>query len=183
MLLSVWHRQRPSGRKGEGVFGVALIIICSDIHDNIWKLDDALPGMNDGDALVFCGDFCAPFTLAQLGEGFKGPVHAVLGNNDGDARLLTLVAAAAGNVSLHGALAELDFDGFKVGVNHYPEIAAGLAASGRYNLVCYGHDHTLRCDQVGQTWLVNPGEMMGRFGRSTYLVFDTRAETFSVREL
>ena len=30
-----------------------LITICSDIHDNIWKLADALPGMNDGDLLIF----------------------------------------------------------------------------------------------------------------------------------
>jgi hypothetical protein len=38
--------------------------------------------------------------------------------------------------------------------NHYPEIAAGLARAGRYDLVCYGH--TLRVDRVGATWLVNP---------------------------
>ncbi len=159
------------------------ITICSDIHDNIWKLADALPGMNDGEILLFCGDFCAPFTLAQLAEGFRGPVHVVWGNNDGDARLLGQVAAAAGNVTLHGELAELDLDGFKVAVNHYPQIAAGLAASGRYNLVCYGHDHTLMHTQVGAGWLVNPGEVMGRFGRSTYLIFDTLAKTVTVREI
>jgi len=162
---------------------MTLITICSDIHDNIWKLADALPGMNDGEALVFCGDFCAPFTLAQLAKGCDGPVHAVFGNNDGDAWWLSRVAAAAGNVTLHGALAELDFDGCKVAVNHYPGIAAGLAASGRYNLVCYGHDHTLKYELVGETWLVNPGEMMGRFGRSTYVIFDTETEKITVREV
>lgn len=30
-----------------------LTTICSDIHDNIWKLADALPGMNDSDLLIF----------------------------------------------------------------------------------------------------------------------------------
>lgn len=159
------------------------IVICSDIHDNIWKLGDALPGMNDGEVAIFCGDFCAPFTLAQLAKGFDGPVHAVFGNNDGDARLLSQVAAAAGNATLHGELAELEFDGFKVAVNHYPEIAINLAESGRYDLVCYGHDHTLRTVQVGRCWLVNPGEMMGRFGRSTYLIFDTLKRSFTVREV
>ncbi len=159
------------------------IIICSDIHDNIWKLADALPGMNDGDVVVFCGDFCAPFTLAQLAEGFEGSVHAVFGNNDGDARLLSRVAASAGNVTLHGALAELDIGGCRVAVNHYPAIAAGLAASGRYDLVCYGHDHTIKQEEVGGCWLVNPGEMMGRYGRSSYVVFDTETETLTVRDV
>ena len=160
-----------------------LITICSDIHDNIWKLADALPGMNDGDLLIFGGDFCAPFTLNQLATGFDGPVHAVWGNNDGDARLLSRVAAAAGNVTLHGELAELDLNGFRVAVNHYPEIAVGLAASGRYDLVCYGHDHTLKYERVGGTWLVNPGEMMGRFGRSTFIIFDTMTQVVTVRSV
>ena len=34
--------------------------------------------------MIFCGDFCAPFTLTEIGQGFAGPVHCVLGNNDGD---------------------------------------------------------------------------------------------------
>jgi len=159
------------------------LAICSDIHDNIWKLADALPGMNDADVCLFCGDFCAPFTFAQLAQGFHGLVHAVLGNNDGDARLLSQVAAASGNAILHGEFAETDLEGFKVAVSHYPQIALGLAGSGRYDLVCYGHDHTLTYQQIGKTWLVNPGEMMGRFGKSTYLLFDTATNTVQVREV
>jgi hypothetical protein len=158
------------------------ITICSDIHDNIWRLEELLPGMNDGELLIFCGDFCAPFTLAQLAEGFDGPVHAVHGNNDGDVRLLGQVAEQAGNVTLHGELAELDLDGYRVAVNHYPDIAEGLARSGRYDLVCYGHDHTLRIDKVDGTWIVNPGEVMGRFGRSTYVLFDTEDDATTIRE-
>lgn len=162
---------------------MARITICSDIHDNVWRLADALPGMSDGEILIFCGDFCAPFTLTQLAQGFQGPIHAVWGNNDGDAWLLSKVAAAAGNVTLHGQLAELDVAGFKIAANHYPQVASNLAASGRYDLVCYGHDHTLSHMQVGDSWLINPGEVMGRLGRSTYVIFDTQAETVTVREV
>lgn len=161
----------------------ALVTICSDVHDNIWKLADALPGMNDGEVLLFCGDFCAPFTLDQIASGFDGEVHAVFGNNDGDGRLLSRVAAAAGNVTLHGEMAELDLAGCRVAINHYPEVAAGLAASGRHDLVCYGHDHTLTYEQVAGCWLVNPGEIMGRFGRSSYVIFDSTAGTITVREV
>lgn len=149
------------------------LAVCSDIHDNIWKLETALPLMSEASALIFCGDFCAPFTLAQMAGGFKGPVHVVFGNNDGDPRLLTQVAAKAGNVTLHGQFADLDFDGLHVAVNHYPEIARPIAESGRYGLVCYGQDHKLYQEQVGKTLLINPGEIMGRFGRSTFMLVET----------
>ena len=42
------------------------LVICSDIHDNIWALESALPGMAGADALLFLGDFCAPFTLSLI---------------------------------------------------------------------------------------------------------------------
>ena len=38
------------------------IAILSDTHDNIWVLKDLLAGL-EADALLFCGDFCAPFIL------------------------------------------------------------------------------------------------------------------------
>jgi putative phosphoesterase len=159
------------------------IAICSDIHDNIWKLERALPGMSQADALIFCGDFCAPFTLTQLALGFKGPVHAVLGNNDGDQRLLLQMAERAGNVTLHGQIAEIQLGGARIAVNHYPEIAHGLAGSGLYDMVCYGHNHTLNQELHGKTLLLNPGEIMGRFGRSTYMVLDTASQGVSVVEV
>ena len=35
------------------------IAVLSDIHDNIWKLETLLVGL-EADVLVFCGNFCAP---------------------------------------------------------------------------------------------------------------------------
>ncbi|HEC23319.1 MAG TPA: metallophosphoesterase [Chloroflexi bacterium] len=159
------------------------IAICSDIHDNIWKLESALPGMNRANALIFCGDFCAPFTLVQLARGFEGPVHAVFGNNDGDQRLLLQKAGEVGNAELHGLFAELEIGGVRIAVVHYPEIARGLAASGHYDVVCYGHDHTLHEERVGDTLLLNPGEIMGRFGRSTYMLLDADTRTVTVHDI
>jgi putative phosphoesterase len=138
--------------------------------------------MNEANALLFCGDFCAPFTLTQLARGFDGPVHAVLGNNDGDPRLLVQMAEEAGNVTLHGQLAELEIGGLKIAVNHYPEIARGLAHSARYDVVCYGHDHVAHEEHVGATLLLNPGEIMGRFGRRTYLILDADTRTPTLHE-
>jgi len=86
------------------------IAILSDTHDNIWVLKNLLAGLQ-ADTLLFCGDFCAPFTLAQIAEGFAGPVHVVFGNNDGDKLLMSQVAGRFPHVTLHGDLAELELDG------------------------------------------------------------------------
>jgi len=151
-----------------------IVAVCSDIHDNIWALEEAVPQMAQADAVIFCGDFCAPFTLVQLAEGAAGrPLHVVWGNNDGDRWLLTQNAAAHEHVTLHGELASVELGGLRVGATHYPDIAEGLADSGRYDLVCCGHDHTARRDRVGDCDLLNPGELMGRFGRSTFALYDT----------
>lgn len=159
------------------------IAICSDIHDNIWKLESALVSMSRANALIFCGDFCAPFTLTQLAHGFEGPIHAVLGNNDGDQRLLLAMADEAANVTLHGQFADLELDGLRVAINHYPEIARGLAVSDLYDVVCYGHDHILNKEMVGDTLLINPGEIMGRFGRSTFALLDTSDKSVTVHDV
>ncbi len=148
------------------------VAILSDIHDNIWKLETLLASL-EADVLVFCGDFCAPFTLSQIGEGFDGPIHAVLGNNDGDQLLLARNAARFPHLTLHGLFAELDLDGRRVAVTHYPDIGRALARGGSYDLVCHGHSHERVIEQTGSTLRVNPGEVMGRLGPSTYAVYDT----------
>jgi len=149
------------------------IAVLSDIHDNIWTLEKVLGEVAGAEALVFCGDFCAPFTLTMIAERFRGPIHAILGNNDGDPLLLSKNAAKAGHVTLHGSFAELNVAERRIFVVHYPQIAEAVAASGQYDLVCFGHNHQAEMRRLGRTLLLNPGEVMGRFGHSTYAIYDT----------
>ena len=160
-----------------------IIAILSDIHDNIWKLEEVLQGLGGAEELIFCGDFCAPFTLKQIAASFPGSVHVVFGNNDGDKLFLSRVATQAGNVTLHGEFAELELGGRKIAASYYPAIAAGLAASDRYDLVCYGHSHRAAEERVGDTLLINPGEVMGRLGRSTYVLYDTNTGQAALQEI
>jgi hypothetical protein len=162
-----------------------MIAILSDVHDNIWKLTDLLQDIEEAgaDTLIFCGDLCAPFTLKQIGETFAGPVHVVLGNNDGDVLLLSRIANGLDNVTLHGPFAYLEIEGRQVAVNHYPQIAHDQARSGQYDLVCYGHDHTATVEQQGDTMLVNPGEVMGRFGQSSYALYDPATGQAELRQV
>jgi putative phosphoesterase len=162
------------------------IAILSDIHDNVWNLRAALAGAQAADALICCGDLCSPFVIGLLAEGFAGrPIHIVFGNNDGDLYRITQNAAGFEHVRLHGALFQGELGGRRVAVNHYPDIALAIAAAGRHDLVCYGHNHLFNVEQRGGTLTVNPGAIMGydpagkRDIPATFVVYDTETGSTS----
>ncbi len=157
-----------------------LIAILSDIHDNIWNLEKVLPQLEEAKALLFCGDFCAPFTLKMMADGFTGPVHCVFGNNDGDAFLLSRIARQADNVTLYPQMGELELGGRKIVFIHYPHIANSLAASGKYDAVFSGHTHEQRVEKMGPTLWADPGEVMGRFGQPSFGLYDTDSGEFTL---
>ena len=158
------------------------IAIISDVHDNLWALADLLPRLATSDALLCLGDYCAPFTMSAIGEGFSGPVHVVFGNNDGDRVLLSTVAAEAGNVTVHGQYAELTLGGRLIAMTHLPEIASAIAAGERHDLVCHGHNHQRKQTSVGRTILLDPGEVMARFGVCSYGTYDTCTGAAEIHE-
>ena len=157
------------------------IAVLSDIHDHLHQLVRVLAALPEHapERLFFLGDFCAPFTLAELAKGFSGPIDCVLGNNDGDPLLLSRIAAAHPHVTLHGQYAEIEAGGRKFALNHYPEIARRVAESGAFDAVFSGHDHQRYAHQLGRTVWANPGEIMGRFGTVSFGIYDTEAGTFS----
>ncbi|MGD8632449.1 MAG: metallophosphoesterase [Anaerolineales bacterium] len=150
------------------------IAVISDTHDNLEKIDASISKLKDADVVLHCGDLCAPFVIKRLGEQLEGiPLHVVWGNNEGDTFMISKVALNFEDVFLHGELAELDLGGLRIAVNHYPRIARGLARSGLYDLVCYGHDHSAHTEKVDDCILLNPGEILGMNGSSTLAMFDT----------
>jgi hypothetical protein len=133
--------------------------VISDTHDNVEAIERAVAVFErEGcDTLVHCGDFIAPPVLPFF-EGFE--VHGVLGNNDGELDGLEAGFRALGNGSeLHGRRAALEFDGVSVGVLHGEsrDDVDDLAASGRYDLVCYGHHHERDERAVEGCTALNPG--------------------------
>ena len=160
------------------------LVVISDSHDNIWKLDRAGEAIAAAEAVIHCGDICSPFMVRRLGElAGDRPVHIVWGNNDGDPLLISRVAAGFPSLQLHGQLAEVELGGWRVAVNHYPLIARGLARSGDYDLVCYGHDHMRHESMEADCLLLNPGELMGLKGPSTLATLDTASRRVSWVEL
>lgn len=164
------------------------LAILSDIHDHVWNLRAALAAIrtHNADALLFCGDLNAPFVLGMLAQGFDGPIHTVAGNNEGDWRLIAAVAANANSkraaeaqITLHGQFFTATIGGVRMAANHYPEIAREVAASGNYDLVCFGHNHQYELGRVGETVIVNPGTIMG-FNPSNKLEAQDVPATFAI---
>ncbi len=86
-------------------------------------------------------------------------------------------------MTIYGQYAELELGGRRIAVNHYPEIARRLVESRQFDLVCYGHDHRAHVEQVGAAVLANPGEVMGRFGRPTFGLYDCATGEFRLHDV
>jgi putative phosphoesterase len=154
--------------------------ILSDIHDNIWKLTGALAGLQKAEVLICCGDLCSPFIIGLLGEGFRDrPIHIVFGNNDADLFRITNNAKKYAHVHLHGEFFRGELGGKQFAVNHFDYLAQPIAASGQYDVVCYGHNHIYKIEPVGGTLTINPGAIMGydpvskKDIPSTFVTYDT----------
>jgi putative phosphoesterase len=158
------------------------IAVTSDIHDNVWKLAAALETARGADAMICCGDLCSPFIVHQMGRAFPNPIHIVFGNNDGDLFRITANAQKYPQIRIHGEFFRGEFDGKRFAANHYDNIARGIAASGDFDVVCFGHNHVYEVSRVGKTLAINPGSIMGAtFGpdgsrmdvASTFVLYDT----------
>jgi len=157
-----------------------IIAVLSDCHDRLENVQKVLARCQQAEAMLFCGDYCAPFTLKALADGFRGPIHSVFGNNDGDPFLLLTIAQRAGNVTFHQPMARLELGGRRIAVVHYPEFGEALALSGKYDAVFSGHNHTAEVQTFGSTLWANPGEVMGRFGKASFGLYDTGAQRFEL---
>ena len=146
--------------------------IISDSHDNIENTRKAIKQIEDlgCKTLIHCGDFCAPFMMKNLSE-FKGEVHVCFGNVDD--RFLTTKMAAENKIELHGEIGEIEIDSKKIAFTHRPKFARGLASTGDYDAVFYGHTHIKSIDKINGCPFCNPGELAEFKGKASFAAYDT----------
>ena len=167
--------------------------IISDTHDNWPTLDRVCRFMDDRGigTLIHCGDVCAPLTLGHLLDQYEGQVHLAFGNVDGDPFLMAARFGDRPNLHLHGAeRAELELGDRRVAVQHYPALARGLALTGEYDAVFFGHDHDQRAEVLTagerRVLLANPGTLAAMGKPQTFLLYETgdnSVERFEVDRL
>jgi hypothetical protein len=156
--------------------------ILSDSHDHLPALERIVSRFNAEhvDLVLHAGDFVSPFTAIPLGK-LRSPLVGVFGNNDGDRIYLTQRFAGIG--TLHPGYHVFEVDGLRTVLMHEPKSIDALVASGRLDLIVYGHTHEVDV-RPGRPAVVNPGEACGWLtGRSTAVLFDTRAMTGEVVEV
>lgn len=152
------------------------IALLSDIHDHLPHLRRALEAVAGAEALICCGDLCSPFVAKELALGFPGPIHIVWGNNDGDRWRLAMNAAKHPHLNFHGEYVELEFGGRTFAVQHFDNVARGLAKGEAFDVVCFGHNHRFEITPAGRTLLINPGEVYGGLtGNATCALYDPAA--------
>ena len=137
------------------------IAILSDTHNNWANFKKAIGWINKEKirVILHCGDICNQETIDDAIKIFDGEMEFVKGNGDW-------------NVELPESL-ELEIDGKKIGLVHFPNEAKKMAQSGKFDLVFYGHTHRPWDEKIGNTHLINPGELAGQFYKPTFAVYDT----------
>ncbi len=149
--------------------------IISDSHDRIENTKKAIIILKQKgcSALIHCGDLCAPFMIDEIAK-FGENTHCIFGNIDD--RFNTPIRAKKLGVNFHGDTAKLEFEGRKIAVNHYPDIAKGLASTNDFDAVFYGHDHTPKKEKIRETLLLNPGGLWSRNSdnKPSIAIYDTK---------
>jgi putative phosphoesterase len=166
------------------------VCIVSDSHDHRPLLEAAVRAAKaeGAEAVLHCGDVVAPSTLSVL-IPLGLPVHVIHGNNPGDLYMMARVASKPANqVTFYGQDAGIELGGRKIFLVHYPHYAEAMATTGKWDLVCCGHDHEAKVDTVknidgGQTYLVNPGTVGGVAAPATYVLGDLDSMTFEIRDV
>ncbi len=153
------------------------IAFCSDSHDNVPNIDKFLLycKKNKVNLIIHCGDWAAPNILKHFRENFNGEIYGVLGNVHGETEEM-LTTAERNRINLSEDVTELEIDGIKFQVVHYPDKAEKLCQKGQADLVLYGHDHKPWLKKKESCYMTNPGTLGGLFNRASFGMYDTQTK-------
>ena len=161
------------------------IAIISDTHGNVANLKKITQWLNKEniELVLHCGDIGDPESLKESLADFTGEFLGVFGNMDVDYKILIGEYNKIPRVKIKENILETEVDKKKIAFTHYPKDAKGLAESGKYNLVFYGHTHKPWEEKVGNCRLVNPGEVAGQRFKPTFAVYDTKTDKLELEIL
>jgi putative phosphoesterase len=108
-------------------------------------------------------------TIDFITKNFDGEIKYVKGNADHNLDL--------------PERSEVEFNGKKIGFTHFPDYAKKMAQSGKYDLVFYGHTHRPWDEKVGNTHMINPGELAGQFYKPCFATYDTKKNLLELKIL
>lgn len=158
--------------------------LLADTHDHVLRIRQAVAFLNRAgvELAIHAGDWCSPFAVREM-AALDAPLHGITGNNDGDVLALAKAMAEIG-AWIETQWWETDIGGRRVLVMHEPRGVMDVAEGGTFDLVVYGHTHERDERRVGDTLVVNPGEVCGWLGgMGSLAVYDTDDHTVTFHEL
>ncbi|UCG38292.1 MAG: YfcE family phosphodiesterase [bacterium] len=160
-----------------------LLAVMGDSHDDRQALRTAVNiSVEKGAKVLFhTGDLISAFMLEILHD-FPGRIYMVQGNNDGDALTVSrTIPQHCPQVKEYGSFIIVEFDDFRVAMTHYPEHGRAHAMAGDFDMVFYGHTHQFSEKRIGETLLLNPGDIMGLHESGSFCLVES--DTKEVRRL
>ena len=158
------------------------LAVLSDIHDQTDNLRAILTVLEpfQVDILLLCGDITQPQTLAQCRlPGVR--LSFCLGNCDHGRAERLLEAGTMMGANGFSGLGRLSVPEGGIAFCHFPAQARLAADSGLYQAVFYGHSHRPGIQRLalagGSVLLANPGDVEGRHGRVSGLLYDSRDQS------
>jgi len=147
------------------------IAIVADTHDNWPNFKKAIDWIKNEkiQLILHCGDIMSQEMIDQSLNYFGGDIKFVKGNADYGLDIPDKM--------------ELQFNSKKIGFAHFPDAAKKLAQSGNFDLVFYGHTHRPWDEKIGDTHMINPGELAGQFYKPTFAVYDTATGNLELKIL
>jgi putative phosphoesterase len=163
--------------------GRSVIGVMSDSHDNLPAIRRAISVFNDAhcNLVLHAGDIVAPFAIKEL-AALDCRVQAVYGNCDGEKPGLAAAVEPFGEI--RDAPAVFSHDKREILLGHVNFPVPEYVASGKYDIVVFGHTHKPEVIKKGRTLAVNPGETGGWLtGKSTVALLDPATLEAEIIEL
>ncbi|MBA3314729.1 MAG: YfcE family phosphodiesterase [Planctomycetota bacterium] len=133
-----------------------LIAVVSDTHGHVEYTLDAIREIErrQPDLVLHCGDIGSAAVVSLFA---RRETRFVFGNVD-DPPILSHAIHDAGSIC-DEEFGEMTFGGRRIAFLHgHDELRLReTIRSGEFDLVCHGHTHRRRWEQVGRTWVLNPG--------------------------
>jgi putative phosphoesterase len=135
--------------------------IVSDTHGHVQNAQAAVRMLEslEVEAVCHCGDIGSAAIVPLFA---RWPTHFVLGNvDDGPVATQLQEAIEQAGQNFHGRFGAIELAGVKIALMHGDDQRrlSQTIESGRYQLVCHGHTHVPRRDQIGPTLVLNPGAL------------------------
>lgn len=153
------------------------IAIISDTHDNLENLIKALTLINKEkvSALIHCGDVTSIDALKLILQNFKKNIYLSLGNGDNENIFFDFLKQNKNfNLIIFKKFGEFIIDNLKFGISHFPEEVKKGVYNDNFDFCFYGHIHRPWQEKIGNTLILNPGNLAGIFYRSTFAILDTK---------